>query len=126
MARRAGSSVSRRSLLIGVSERTYKVTAAAEALSDFIAIFEHIEHWSGDRTLARRTVQSIRAFVRGLQRFPHRGSKRDDLRPGLRIIPVGHRAVVAYQIDDEAGVVTVLRVLYGGQDYAALIGTPPP
>lgn len=107
-------------------EHLYQIRAAAEALSDYVAIVEHVERWTGDQALARQTVQSIRSFIRGLNSSPHRGTRRDDLRLGLRTIPFGRRTVIAYEIDDDAGIVTVLRVFYGGQDYEAIVGTPPP
>jgi plasmid stabilization system protein ParE len=104
-----------------VAGRHYRVVAAPDALSDYVAIVEHIERWTGDRALARRTIESIRTFIRGLGSFPPRGAPRDDLRPGLRLIPFGKRTVIAFEIDDDAGSVTILRVFYGGQDYEAVI-----
>ena len=46
--------------------------------------------------------------------FPDRGNRRDDLRPGLRILGYERRAVIAFQIT--ANSVTILRILYGGRD----------
>ena len=46
--------------------------------------------------------------------FPDRGNRRDDLRPGLRILGFERRAVITFQIT--ANTVTILRVLYGGRD----------
>jgi toxin ParE1/3/4 len=52
---------------------------------------------------------------------PHRGTQRDDLRPGLRIVPFKKRTAIAFEIDEEKDVVRVLRVFYGGQDYDAVL-----
>jgi toxin ParE1/3/4 len=46
-----------------------------------------------------------------------RGIRRDDLRPGLRILGFERRAVIAFHIASE--VVTILRILYGGRDLEA-------
>jgi plasmid stabilization system protein ParE len=46
--------------------------------------------------------------------FPEHGTRRDDLRPGLRILGVERRAVIALQVT--ADTVTILRILYGGRD----------
>jgi len=82
-----------------VPERTYRITATPEVGSDYMAIVQHIERWTGDRATAVRTVRAIRAFVRSLETLPHRGLKRDDLRPGLRLIPFGRRTVIAFEIE---------------------------
>ena len=106
--------------------RAYKVVENTEVLSDYIAIAEHITRWTGDLALADRTVDAIRDFIKSLGTLPHRGVLRDDLHPALRLIPFGKRSVIACEIDEDGGVVTVLRVFYGGQDYEAIVGTPPP
>ena len=46
--------------------------------------------------------------------FSDRGIRRDDLRPGLRILGFERRAVITFQLTAEA--VTILRILYGGRD----------
>ncbi len=101
--------------------RAYKVVENTEVLSDDVAIAEHITRRTGDLALADRTVDAIRDFIKSLGTSPHRGVPRDDLHPALRLIPVGKRTVIAYEIDEDGGVVTVLRVFYGGQDYEAVI-----
>jgi len=54
-----------------------------------------------------------------LKSFPHRGTKRNDVRPGLRIINYKKRTVVAFTVDGEQ--VSVLGVYYGGQDYETIL-----
>jgi toxin ParE1/3/4 len=103
----------------------YRVEEKLDVFSDYMAIAAHIERWTGDRALADRTVDSIREFIKGLAMVPHRGTKRDDLRPGLRIVPFKKRTAIAIEIDDKATVVTVLRVFYGGQDYETVLGRKP-
>jgi len=46
------------------------------------------------------------------------GTARDDLRPGLRIVPFEHSTVIAYLVED--GQVCITNVFYGGRDYEAL------
>ncbi len=53
-----------------------------------------------------------------LRAFPEIGVERPDLSPGLRILPY-RRAVIAYRVLGDR--VRIVRVLYGGQDYAALM-----
>lgn len=54
-------------------------------------------------------------YCEGLQAFPHRGNRRDDIRPGLRVTHYRKRSVIAFVVDDER--VSILGVYYGGQNY---------
>jgi plasmid stabilization system protein ParE len=104
-----------------VSRRVWRVEEKLAAFQDYIAITRHIEDWTDDRALADRTVEAIRSFVKSLAEVPHRGTRRDDLRPGLRIVPFKKHTAIAFEIDETAGVVTILRVFYGGQDYETIM-----
>ena len=53
----------------------------------------------------------------GLADFPERGTRRDDLYPGLRTIGFERRVTIAFTVAADA--VTILRVLYGGRDLEA-------
>ena len=97
----------------------YRVVTRHSVSIDFAAISEHIERWTEDRALAYRTVDQIREFIRGLRDTPHRGNRRDDLRPGLRIVTFKKRTAIALEIDEATKTVTILRVFYGGQDFKA-------
>ena len=50
---------------------------------------------------------------------PHKGSIRDEIAPGLRAIPAGRKAVIAFAVDDKAGEILVHAVTYGGTDWMA-------
>jgi plasmid stabilization system protein ParE len=104
-----------------VIQKSYLIEEKPDVLSDYMAITEHVERWTDDRALADRTVDAIRNFIQSLKTVPHRGTKRDDLRQGLRIVPFKKRTAIAIQIDESAMVVTVLRVFYGGQDYESVL-----
>jgi toxin ParE1/3/4 len=52
----------------------------------------------------------------GLVLFPLRGVSREDIRPGLRITHHRGRTVIAYAVDTDSRTVSILGVLYGGQD----------
>jgi plasmid stabilization system protein ParE len=104
-----------------MSRKDWRVEEQSAVLQDYIAISEHIERWTEDRALADRTVDAIRTFVKSLATAPHRGTRRDDLRPGLRIVPFGKRTAIAFEITEDAGIVTILRVFHGGQDYETVM-----
>lgn len=61
------------------------------------------------------------AHCEGLAVFPHRGTMRDDIRPGLRTSSYKKRAVIATYVDDETQQITILGVFYGGQDYDTIL-----
>jgi plasmid stabilization system protein ParE len=48
-----------------------------------------------------------------------RGTRRDDVRPGLRITNFKKRAVIAFAV--EAAQVSIIGIYYGGQNYEAVL-----
>lgn len=67
--------------------------------------------------VAARYVDSIVDHCEKLQTFPHRGTRRDDLRPGLRTLGFRRRVTILFEIEGDT--VNILGVYYGGQDYEA-------
>lgn len=120
----AGGARYRESRRSGVTGRRYRVEFAPEVVGDLAGIARHVELWTLDRPLADRTVATIRAYLGGFGSVPHRGTRRDDLMPGLRIVPFKRRTAIAFTIDDDARTVRILRVFYGGQDYEAVLRAP--
>lgn len=60
----------------------------------------------------------IIATCRNLATFPERGTRRDDLRPGLRTTTFRRRVTIAYHIT--ATQVVIDRILYGGRNLPPL------
>jgi toxin ParE1/3/4 len=59
-----------------------------------------------------------------LETFPERGTRRDDIRLGLRTIGFERRATIVFQVTRAE--VVIVRIFYGGQDYErALRGEIP-
>lgn len=90
----------------------YRLTAR----EDLDSIYDVIAPDNPTRALG--FVEQIRAQCLILRDFPELGRERTDLGSGIRILPMLGRVVVAYRI--LPGVVEVVRVFYGGQDYEAL------
>ena len=65
----------------------------------------------------RKLVQ-IEAAIATLKATPHKGSLRDEIAPGLRAIPAGRKAVIAFVVDDDQREVLIYAVTYGGADWA--------
>ncbi len=49
-----------------------------------------------------------------------RGTRRDDIRPGLRVVGFERRITIAFHV--ETNTVTIDRVLYGGRDIYRAMG----
>jgi plasmid stabilization system protein ParE len=92
----------------------YRVVFAPEARSQLEALTEYISTASSP-DIAFGFVSAIIAYCEGLERHPRRGTKRDDLRSGLRTVGFRRRVTIAFDVDDET--VTILGVFYGGQDF---------
>ena len=88
------------------------------ALTDLDAIYDYIGADNPHR--AASFVDEIRARCRALCTHPELGPKRDDIRPGLRILPMRSRVVIAYRLTADA--VVILRVFYSGGDCEVLRG----
>lgn len=93
--------------------KRYRITFSPLAEADIEAIIDWIADQSRTRT-ARGFVDRIERRIGSLQRFPVRGTLRDDLAPGLRLIGLEQRVTIAFRVGDAA--VTIERVLYGGRN----------
>ena len=67
-------------------------------------------------------VARIVAYCQGLETFPQRGAKRDDLLAGLRTIGFERRVTIAFVVTPDA--VLIEGVFYGGQDFEAAFQEP--
>ena len=92
---------------------SHRIEFSPEALGDLIDLYDYIAGRDGaERAIGY--IDRIEECCRSLSVFPDRGVRRDDLRPGLRILGFERRAVIALHI--EANTVRILRILYGGRD----------
>jgi plasmid stabilization system protein ParE len=65
--------------------------------------------------IAARFTDGVVSYCESLRDFPLRGTKREDIRPGLRITSYRKRVVIAFDVD--ADQVNIIGIFYGGQDY---------
>jgi toxin ParE1/3/4 len=89
-----------------------------EAEEQLAALYSYIAA-AASPEIAVRYTEAIVTYCEGLRAFPHRGTRRDDVRPGLRITNYRKRAVIAFSVDAEQ--VSIIGVFYGGQDYEAIL-----
>lgn len=102
--------------------RRVKVTFRPDAIADLQHIYQVVATASGSHAVASKFVARIMARCRRIGDVPRGGRPRDDLMPGLRIVPFEHAAVIAYHAD---AWVEIVNVFYGGRDYERLFRSDP-
>ena len=98
-----------------------EVVFAPEARDDILELYEYIAGQAG-AARARAYTDRIVSYCLGFTTFPERGRRRDDLRPGLRVIGFGRRVTIAFHVTSDR--ITIDRVLYGGRDLTRALGNP--
>jgi toxin ParE1/3/4 len=97
-----------------------EVVYAPEAEADLLALYERIAAVaSADVALAY--MSRLMAWLDGFDVAAERGTRRDDLRPGLRIVGFERRITVAFAVIGDRAV--ILRLFYGGQDWSRFFAT---
>ena len=96
----------------------YTVTFTPEAEEQLAALYRYIAA-AASPVVAERYTSAIITYCEGMHVVPNRGTRRDDIRPGLRITNYKRRAVIAFAVDDAALRVIIIGIYYGGQDYEA-------
>ena len=97
-----------------------RVIFSPEAEGQLIALYNYIAD-AASPDIAKHYTDGIIAYCEGLHVFPLRGNLREDIRPGLRITHYKKRTVIALEVDEKIGLVSVLGLFYGGQDYGAAL-----
>ena len=92
----------------------FTVIFTPEAEGQLAALYRYIAT-AASPDIAERYTSSIVAYCESLQDFPHRGTRRDDVRPGLRVTNYKKRTAIAFAVD--ADLVSIIGIFYGGQDY---------
>lgn len=99
--------------------KSLTVEYSAMATSQLTDLRLHIEAESGIRR-ATSFVDRLIDYCNGLSTFPERGTRRDDITPGLRLLGFRRRATIAFTVEPHA--VVVQGIFYGGQDVEAAFG----
>lgn len=96
----------------------YHVVFSPEAEEQLAAMYRYVAT-AAPPEIAARYTEAIVTYCESLCTFPHRGTMRDDVRPGLRVTNYKKRAVIAFDVDAER--VSIIGVFYGGQDYETIL-----
>jgi toxin ParE1/3/4 len=94
--------------------KKFKVSFRPLAEADLFGLYRYIAKEAGLR-VAGAYIDRIEAACMALETFPERGTRRDDIRPGLRTMGFERRATIVFQV--KRAEVVIVRIFYGGQDY---------
>jgi toxin ParE1/3/4 len=92
---------------------THRVLFSPQANNDLRELYVYIAADAGPAR-AMAYLERIEVYCKGFANFPERGTKRDDLLSGLRVVGFERRVTIAFHFD--ADTVTFDRILYGGRD----------
>ncbi|MBU2786460.1 MAG: type II toxin-antitoxin system RelE/ParE family toxin [Acidithiobacillus ferriphilus] len=101
---------------------SYRVVFSPEAQEQLAELYRYIAE-AASPDIAAQYTEAIVSYCDSLRTFPLRGTRRDDVRPGLRITNYKKRAVIAFDVD--ADVVSIIGVFYGGQNYETILHDDP-
>lgn len=87
---------------------------APQARHDLVELADWIAERAGAET-ALAYAAPLEAYCMGFELLGERGQRRNDLRPGLRIIGFERRVTVAFMVSESE--TTILRLHYGGQNW---------
>ena len=100
----------------------YHIRLQPEAETDLQLLYQGLLERSGSQPTARGYINRITDYLQTFEMYPKRGSLRNEIKHGLRVVGFERRVSIAFLVDDDANEVVVFRILYGGQDYARLLG----
>ena len=78
-----------------------------------------------EHTTAHSVLEKMAALdedVSALAENPCRGTRRDEIAPGLRAIPSAGRGVIAFEVREDIRTVRTLSITWGGADWLGKIG----
>jgi toxin ParE1/3/4 len=91
----------------------YRVVFGPEAQAQLASIYGYIAGEAGT-SVALAFTTALVDYCESFTTFPERGTRRDDLRPGLRTIGFRRRVTIAFDITRET--ISIIGIFYGGQD----------
>lgn len=99
---------------------SYCVIFSPEAVEQLAALYNYIAD-AVSASIAAQYTEAIVCYCETLQTYPYRGTIRDDVRPGLRVTNYKKRTVIAFAVDTDAKLVSILGLFYGGQNYESIL-----
>lgn len=96
--------------------QNYRIKRHKAVDRDLANIMRLITEYSS-KEVALAKLTEIEKTIRSLIDVPHKGSVRDDLFPGLRVIPAGKKGAVCFTVDDKKKTVRIIAIAYAGEEW---------
>jgi toxin ParE1/3/4 len=97
---------------------THEVYFRPRAEADLVALYEYIASQAGV-VVAGDYIGRMQAACMALATVPERGTRRDDILPGLRTIGFERRATIAFRVLRTR--VEIVTIAYGGRDFESTL-----
>ena len=97
---------------------TFRVVYAPEAEQALVDLYIYLADAASPETALQYVTELVR-YCDSFATFPHRGTRRDDVLPGLRISHFRGRTVIAFAVDGEC--VNIAGFFHGGRDYEEIL-----
>lgn len=98
----------------------YAVVFDRDAHADLAGIRDHIAQARGP-DVAEAFIGRLITHCETFATVPHRGTKRDAIRPGLRTVTWRRTITIAFIVSDEQSRVVVLGAFYRGRDVLSVL-----
>ncbi|OQP87622.1 plasmid stabilization protein [Rhizobium rhizosphaerae] len=85
--------------------KRFTVRLSPEAQTDLVSIHANIVQKTGSVITADRYIERISIFLNSFDVFPERGTVRNEIRTGLRIVGFERSASVAFIVEEESVIV---------------------
>jgi toxin ParE1/3/4 len=92
---------------------TQQIVFTPAARNDLFELYDYVADRSSPDT-ALSYIHRIEQACESLATFPNRGTLRNDLRPGLRVVGFERRVTIAFRAHADS--VAILRILYAGRN----------
>ena len=93
----------------------FRIVLSAGARQDLWKLRHYIRRASS-ASIATQFLHDLVLYSEGLNTFPHRGSVRDEAKPGVRVI--GFRGRVSIHFEVAEATVTILAYTYAGRNWS--------
>jgi toxin ParE1/3/4 len=100
----------------------YTVIFDRDAEADLAAIRDYIAKARGN-AFALQFVERIVSYCESFGDLPHRGTRRDEVRVGLRTVGWRRTMTIAFEVFEDTQQVKILGVFYRGRDVFAAMET---
>lgn len=95
-----------------------RLVLSRKAKAQINSLYEYVAR-EGSVEIADRYIDALLNRLAGLTEFADRGTRRDDLRPGLRTVPFRRRLTIAYAVRPHE--VRIFAIARAGQEMRQLL-----